>query len=101
MSLTKRELIKVVAQQANVTQETAGMILDAAIEATAAALERGETIRLQELGSLKVCFKQARKHYNPQTKEVSQLDSRSKIVFTPSERLKVRISPAISRKEES
>ena len=94
MSVTKRELIKVVAQQANVTQEAAGAIINAAIEATAAALEHGETVCLRDLGTLKVCYKKSRKHYNVQTENVTLAAARSQVEFEPSERLKARINPS-------
>lgn len=93
MSVTKRDLIKVVAQQTNVTQEAAGAIIDAAIEATAAALEQGETVCFRELGTLKVCHQKPRNRFNPQTEEVVLTSAKTQVGFKPSKRLYERINP--------
>lgn len=99
MGMTKRELIKVVAGRTNTTQEAVEPIISAAIEAVAEALEHGETISLRELGTLKVCFKKPRKHYNNQTDAVTLSPARSKVEFEPSGQLKARINPTTGGKD--
>lgn len=51
-TMTKHELIQQAAKAAQVTQETAGAIIAAALDAAADALARGDAITIRDFGTL-------------------------------------------------
>ena len=67
--MNKTELVKVVAEQAELTQKDASKAVDALIETISETLAQGEKIQLIGFGTFEVRDRSARKGRNPQTGE--------------------------------
>ncbi|MBF0121020.1 MAG: HU family DNA-binding protein [Desulfobacterales bacterium] len=89
--MKKEELVKLVAEQTEVTQKVANKAIDSVIEGVAGALEKGEAIKFIGFGSFKVVKRKAREGINPQTKEKMKIPASKTVKFTPSDILKSKL----------
>jgi DNA-binding protein HU-beta len=83
----KQELVKRVAQQANVSQKEAGSILDATLTAIKDALQSGEEVRLIGFGSFTVKQTAERNGINPQSHEPMVIPAKDRVRFSPGKEL--------------
>ena len=83
----KQELVKRIAQAANVTQKQAGEIFDATLTAIKEALEAGEEIRLVGFGTFSVRESAERAGVNPQTREPMTIPAKERVRFSPGKEL--------------
>lgn len=90
--MTKSELIKITAKQANVTQQQAGEIISAALEVAADALASGDSVSIQRFGVLEVRERKQRVTHNLQTGEQITINAHKGVAFKPFEELKNRIN---------
>ena len=74
--MNKSELIKAVAAKAEVSNALAAKVLDAALEAGAEALRRGERVQLVGFLTAAVAEKPARKAKNPRTGAIIEVPAR-------------------------
>jgi len=90
--MNKTELVKVVADKANLTQAVAGEAVNAVLEGIVAALENGEEVALLGFGSFKVSDRAARTARNPQTGEVIEVPASKALTFKASKALKEKFN---------
>ena len=67
--MNKSELIDQIAESADLSKASAGRALDAATDAIAAALAKGDSVALVGFGTFSVSERAARKGRNPRTGE--------------------------------
>ena len=79
--MTKTELIKAIAANAELTSAAAGKALDAAIAAIADALKAGDKVALVGFGSFEVKDVAAKEGINPKTGEKIQIAASKKPVL--------------------
>ena len=86
--MNKTELVKVVAEQAELTQKDASKAVDALIETISETLAQGEKIQLIGFGTFEVRDRSARKGRNPQTGEEIEIAASKVSAFKPGKELK-------------
>ena len=77
--MNKGELVAAIAAKAEVSKAAKG--LDAALDAIAEALQKGEAVQLIGFATLKVAEKAARKGINPATKQVIDIPAKKAVKF--------------------
>ena len=81
--MNKTELVKVVAEQAELTQKDAAKAVDALIEIISETLAQEEKIQLIGFGTFEVRERAARKGRNPQTGEEIEIAASKVPAFKP------------------
>ena len=90
--MNKTELVAAVAQNAGMTKKDAERAVNAAVEAIAKSLEKGEKVQLSGFGIFEVKTREARVGRNPRTKEAIQIPATKLPVFKASKALKDAIA---------
>jgi nucleoid DNA-binding protein len=85
--MNKAELIEAMASEAGLTNDEAKRVLDAFINATTKALEKGDRISLIGFGSFSISKRSARTGRNPQTGKEIQIAATNVVVFESSDEL--------------
>ena len=86
--MNKTELVKVVAEQAELTQKDAARAVEALIETISETLAQGEKIQLIGFGTFEVRDRSARKGCNPQTGKEIEIAASKVPAFKPGKELK-------------
>lgn len=86
--MNKKELIKVVAEKAEMTQKSTGIVVDAVIEAIVDTLADGEDVSLTGFGKFEVIEKPAATKRNPKTGESVEVEAHNVVKFKASSGLK-------------
>jgi DNA-binding protein HU-beta len=86
--MNKTELVKAVAEQAELTQKDAAKAVDALIETISETLAQEEKIQLIGFGTFEVRERSARKGRNPQTGEEIDIAASKVPAFKPGKELK-------------
>jgi DNA-binding protein HU-beta len=86
--MNKTELVKAVAEQAELTQKDAAKAVDALIETISETLAKEEKIQLIGFGTFEVRERSARKGRNPQTGEEIEIAASKVPAFKPGKELK-------------
>ena len=86
--MNKTELVKAVAEQAELTQKDATKAVDALIETISETLAQEEKIQLIGFGTFEVRERSARKGRNPQTGEEIEIAASKVPAFKPGKELK-------------
>lgn len=71
--MNKTELVSLVAQQAQITKESAADAVDATFGSIASALQAGDTVRIVGFGNFQVAHRKASSGRNPRTGEPIQI----------------------------
>lgn len=79
--MNKGELVAAIAAKAGISKAAAAKGLDAALDAIAEALKKGEAVQLIGFATLKVAEKAARKGINPATKQVINIPAKKAVKF--------------------
>ena len=79
--MNKGELVAAIAAKAEITKAAAAKGLDAAIDAIAEALKKGEAVQLVGFATLKVAEKAARQGINPATKQAITIPAKKVVKF--------------------
>lgn len=79
--MNKTELVKAVAEQANISQAQAKAAVEATINAVSEALANGDKVALVGFGTFSVAEKAARPGFNPRTKETIEIPARKAVKF--------------------
>ena len=79
--MNKAELVAAIAAKAEVSKAEAQKVLDAALDVTAEALKKGESVQLVGYATLSVVEKAARKGINPATKQVLEIPAKKAVKF--------------------
>ena len=79
--MNKTDLVKTVADKADITQSQACKAVDAITDAIVKALEKGETAVITGFGTFRVSERSARTARNPKTGEKIRLKARKSVGF--------------------
>jgi DNA-binding protein HU-beta len=85
--MNKTELVKKIAEKADLSQVAAKDALDAALDAIQAALQDGESIQLLGFGTFSVTERSERTAKNPRTGEVVKVPAKKVAKFKASSSL--------------
>jgi len=85
--MNKSELIKAAAAKAEVSNALAAKVIDAALEAAAEAVKKGEGVQLIGFASISVVEKAARKAKNPRTGEILNIPAKKVVKIKPGAKL--------------
>lgn len=85
--MNKTELVKKIAEKADLSQVVAKDALDAALDAIQAALQDGESIQLLGFGTFSVTERSERTAKNPRTGEVVKVPAKKVAKFKASSSL--------------
>ena len=90
--MNKTELIAIAAENAGLTKKDTERVLNAAIDAIALALVRGEKVQLSGFGTFEAKTREARVGRNPHTKEAIEIPATRVPSFKASKALKDSIA---------
>jgi len=79
--MNKAELTDAIASKANLTKADAKRALDAMVDSTSAALQKGERVALVRFGSFSISNRSARKGRNPQTGQEINIPAKKVVKF--------------------
>ena len=85
--MNKSELVKAAAAKAEVSNVLAAKVIDAALEAAAEAVKKGEGVQLIGFANLSVVEKAARKAKNPRTGAIIEVPARKVVKIKPGAKL--------------
>lgn len=94
-TITRAYLSEVVYQEVGLSRNESAELLEAVLAEIAAALARGETVKLSSFGSFSIRQKGQRVGRNPKTGEEVPILPRRVLVFRPSQVLKNRINESL------
>lgn len=86
--MNKTDLVKYIADTAEITQATATKALNAFLDAISGTLEKGDNVTLIGFGTFSVAERAAREGRNPQTGKKIQIKARKAVKFTAGKDLK-------------
>lgn len=86
--MNKTELINITAENTGVSKKDAEKVVNAAIDAVAAALAAGDKVQLSGFGIFEVKEREARMGRNPHTKEAIEIPATRVPAFKASKALK-------------
>ncbi len=86
--MTKNELISAVAEKANLSRADAGGAVEAAFDVIAAALGKGEEVKIAGFGNFKVSARAAREGRDPRTGQPVQIPASKRPKFSAGKALK-------------
>ena len=86
--MNKTELIAVAAEASGVSKKDAERVINAAIDAVAKSLVKGEKVQLSGFGIFETKHRQARMGRNPATRETVEIPATRVPTFKPSNMLK-------------
>jgi len=90
--MNKQELVKVIAESAEITQKQADQALKAVVEAIKDTLGAGNELSIPELGKFSVTLRAARSGKNPLTGAALQIPERKVPKFSPAKALKDHVA---------
>ncbi|MFN7209712.1 MAG: HU family DNA-binding protein [Aggregatilineales bacterium] len=90
--MQKTDLIKKVAESANLTQADAAKAVNALIEVITESLKSGEKVTITGFGTFEVRESAARTGTNPRTKEKITIAARKRPTFSPGSQLREAVS---------
>ncbi|MFN4121720.1 MAG: HU family DNA-binding protein [Flavobacteriales bacterium] len=89
--MNKAELIDAIASKAEISKVDAKKALDAFVDATAAALKKGDRVALVGFGSFSVSSRAARKGRNPQTGKEIKIAAKKVVKFKAGSELSSKV----------
>ncbi|MGN0823659.1 MAG: HU family DNA-binding protein [Candidatus Coproplasma sp.] len=90
--MNKTELVKVVAEKADLTQAVAADAVNAMVDAIVESLVEGNEVAILGFGSFKVADRPARTARNPQTGEMVEVPESKAVSFKVSKALKEKLN---------
>ena len=91
MSLTKADIANRLFDEVGLNKREAKEFVDAYFEATRAALEGGENVKLSGFGNFQLRDKDQRPGRNPKTGEEIPISARRVVTFRPGQKLRARV----------
>lgn len=90
--MNKTELVKVVAEKADLTQAVAADAVNALVDTIIECLVDGDEVAILGFGAFKVAERPARTGRNPQTGETVEVDASKTVSFKVSKSLKEKLN---------
>lgn len=89
--MTKKELVKAIAETMNVTQKDTAAMIDTLTDVVTAALMKGDAVKIPGLVTLEPQEVEARTARNPRTGESVSVDAHKKVKVKVSKTLKDKV----------
>lgn len=89
--MNKRELIKLIAENGNMTQVKAEQALSGVLSRVSDAMENGEKVSLSGFGSFRVVERAAQKGRNPHTGKSMTIPARNVVKFKAGKKLYTKV----------
>lgn len=89
--MTKREIVKTIAERAALTQVQTGEVIQMTLEAIAEAIVTTGRVELRNFGVFEVRPRKARKARDPRNGATMSLPARNVVVFRPSRSLETQV----------
>ena len=99
-TLTRAHLAEAVYQEVGLSRNESAELVESVLEAIAASLVDGESVKISSFGTFTVRQKGERVGRNPKTGEEVPIASRRVLVFRPSHVLKDHINAGMSRRRD-
>ena len=96
MTMTKRELVMLVANRLGMTQSDVSRIVEGAFETITKSLSEGHRWELRDFGVFEVKSRASRIGRNPRTGEQVPVSERKVVTFRPGKRMKEMVSGEVS-----
>lgn len=96
-TLTRAQLAEAVYEAVGLSRNESAQLVEAVLDEIAAAVVRGESVKLSSFGTFAVRDKNGRVGRNPKTGEEVPIAPRRVMTFRPSHVLKDRVNAALSR----
>jgi len=90
--MTKDDIIRKVAEEADLTLKKAKLVVDAILAGITEAMVKKEKLTFTGFGTFNVIKKAARKGKNPRTKEIIDIPAKNSTVFRAGKTLKDKIN---------
>ena len=90
-TLTRAEMAEAISRDVGISVGDASRMVDAILEEMAAAMERGENVKISSFGTFLLRDKAARMARNPKTGEEAEVSARRVVTFNPSTGLRARV----------
>ncbi|GAB7551587.1 integration host factor subunit alpha [Novosphingobium sp. 11B] len=94
-SLTRAAIAEAIKKSVGISFAGADRMVDAIIEEIAAALERGENVKIAGFGTFLLNDKGPRVGRNPKTGKEAVVAARRVVTFNPSATLRARVAPVL------
>ncbi len=91
--MTKTELVKKVAEKAEINQNLSATVIEAVFESLSESLGQGDNFNMIGFGSLKVVERNERRGRNPKTGEEITIPAQKTVRFSPGKKLKELVNP--------
>lgn len=91
-TLTRAQLAEAVYQAVGLSRQESAQLVEDVLDAMAASLEKGETVKISSFGTFQVRSKGQRIGRNPKTGEEVPIQPRRVLSFRPSHILKDRVN---------
>jgi len=99
-TVTRAHLSEAVYQEVGLSRNESADLVESILEQIAAALERGEAVKMSSFGSFSVRQKRSRLGRNPKTGEEVPISPRRVLIFRASQVLKARVNETMRRRNE-
>ncbi|MCF4164491.1 integration host factor subunit alpha [Zavarzinia compransoris] len=99
-TITRAHLAEAVYQEVGLSRNESAELVESVLEAIAASLVEGESVKISSFGTFTVRQKGERVGRNPKTGEEVPIASRRVLVFRPSHVLKDHINAGMSRRRD-
>lgn len=90
--MNKTELVRVVAEKADLTLAASGDVVSAVVDAICEALAEGQEVSIPGFGIFKVAERAARTSRNPKTGETIEVEASKSVNFKVSKALKDKLN---------
>lgn len=90
--MNKNQLVKTISKAAKLSQKQAGVALEAALDAIADTLKRGQKVALIGFGTFSSAMRKARKGINPRTRKVIKIAAKRVPKFKAGKQLSKMVS---------
>ena len=87
--MNKSTLVEAVAAKTQVSKAVVAEIINAALDATAEAVQRGEGLQLAGFATINIVEKPAHKARNPRTGETFEMPARKQVKIKPGTKLAI------------
>jgi integration host factor subunit alpha len=99
-TVTRAHLSEAVYQEVGLSRNESAELVESILDKIAAALERGETVKMSSFGSFSVRQKGSRLGRNPKTGEEVPIPPRRVLIFRASQVLKARVNETMRHRNE-
>ena len=99
MTMTKSDLIEVIAAEHSLNKAYAGRVLDTVLDGIMAAVKKGDSVTITGFGTFKQVARAAREGLNPSTGAKIKIPASKAPKFTPGSAFKAAVDPKAAKRK--